>query len=212
MTDWDDLWQKEQTPWDKGYPAPPLTEYLDGIGEELLHARRVLVPGCGSGHDVRELARRGVGATGLDLSETAIERARAHPPAGREDYICGSLFDAEWRIGREFDAVWEHTCFCAIDPSLRPAYARALSEILLPGGHLVGLFFLTPWDPGEEAQGPPFESTREEIVELLAPWFELRKDRVPGQAYPGREGREWLTVFERRNRPNPGVAESVPPA
>jgi hypothetical protein len=74
------------------------------------------------------------------------------------------------------------------------------------------LFFLTPWDPGEVAQGPPFESTREEIVELLAPWFELRKDRVPGQAYPGREGREWLTVFERRNRPNPGIAESVPPA
>ena len=59
----------------------------------------------------------------------------------------------------------------------------------------------------EKDEGPPFASTREEIVKLLAPWFELRKDRVPERAYPGREGREWLTVFERRNRPNPGIAE-----
>ena len=212
MTDWDELWQKNETPWDKGYGAPPLAEFLEISGDELHRARRVLVPGCGSGHDVRELASRGIAATGLDLSPTAIGRARSHPPAGREDYVCGSLFEADWRIGREFDAVWEHTCFCAIDPSLRPAYARAISEILLPGGHLVGLFFLTPWDPGEEAVGPPFASTRDEIVSLLSPWFELRHDRVPGRAYPGREGREWLAVFERRNRPNPGVAETPSPA
>ena len=208
MTDWEDRWQRNDTPWDKGYGAPPLSEFLDEAGGELHQARRVLVPGCGSGHDVRELAGRGIGATGLDLSETAVAKARAVPRVGHEDYLSGNLFEADWRIGREFDAVWEHTCFCAIDPSLRPAYARAMAEILPVGGHLVGLYFLTPWDPGEQEEGPPFAATREEIVELLSPWFELRKDRMPGRAYPGREGREWLAVFGRRNRPNPGVAES----
>lgn len=212
MTDWEDRWQRNDTPWDKGYGAPPLAEYLEDALCVLHQARRVLVPGCGSGHDVRELAGRGIGATGLDLSPTAIARSREIPRAGTEDYLAGSLFDAEWRIGREFDAVWEHTCFCAIDPSLRPAYARAMAEILPPGGHLVGLYFLTPWDPGEKEEGPPFAVTREEITELLSPWFELRKDQVPGRAYPGREGREWLAVFERCNRPNPGVAESSPSA
>jgi SAM-dependent methyltransferase len=199
MTDWEDRWQKNETPWDKGYGAPPLTECLDLGMEELLGARRVLVPGCGSGHDVRELASRGIGATGLDLSPTAVTRARAMPKIGDEDYLCGNLFEADWRIGREFDTVWEHTCFCAIDPALRVAYARAMAEILPPGGHLVGLFFLTPWDPGEKEEGPPFAVSREEVEALFAPRFELRKDRVPERAYPGREGREWLTVFKRRN-------------
>ncbi len=209
-TDWDQRWRQDDTPWEKGYAAPPLTEYLEDPGCELRHARRVLVPGCGSGHDVRELARRGIGATGLDISARAIELAKARPPAGREDYACGDLFAADWRAGRAFDAVWEHTCFCAIDPSLRPAYARAMGEILLPGSWLTGVFFLTPWDPGETVEGPPFEASRAEIEALLAPWFELRKERVPGRAYPGREGREWLAVFERRDRPIPGVAEARP--
>jgi SAM-dependent methyltransferase len=212
MTDWDERWRRDDTPWDKGYGAPPLSEFLEDPACELRSARRVLVPGCGSGHDVRELARAGIGATGLDLSPTAIGRALAQPPAGGEDYVCGDLFDAEWRIGREFDAVWEHTCFCAIDPSLRPAYAAAMAAILAPGGHLVGLFFLTPWDPGEEAKGPPFEAGREEIEALFAPWFELRRERVPGRAYPGREGREWLAVLRRIDRGNPGVADPRTPA
>jgi SAM-dependent methyltransferase len=209
-TDWDQRWQSGDTPWDKGHAAPPLVEYLEAADAELHRARRVLVPGCGSGHDVRELARQGIPATGLDLSATAIERARAEPVAGREDYLCGDLFEQDWRIGREFDAVWEHTCFCAIDPSLRAAYAKAMAGILPAGGHLVALFFLTPWDPGEKEEGPPFAATREEIMGLFSPWFVLRKERVPGRAYPGREGREWLVVLERH--PNPGVADPRPPA
>lgn len=208
MTDWDQRWQRNDTPWDKGRAAPPLEEYLDDPACELRGARRVLVPGCGSGHDVRELARRGIGATGLDLSATAIARARLHPTEGGEDYLVGDLFAGEWWRGREFDAVWEHTCFCAIDPSWRPGYARVMARILPAGGCLAGVFFLTPWDPGEEAGGPPFGATRDEILECFAPWFELRRAWVPERAYPGREGREWLAVLRRNDTPNPGVAES----
>jgi SAM-dependent methyltransferase len=197
MNRWEELWQTGETPWDKGYAAPPLSEFLEQGNTVLHHACRVLAPGCGGGHDVRELARYGIGATGLDLAETAIASARGYPAVGDEDYIAGDLFDSFWRTGREFDAVWEHTCFCAIDPSLRPAYARAMAEILPAGGHLVGIFYLIPWDPGEEAVGPPFETSREEVTDLLAPWFVLRENRVPTRAYPGREGKEWLAVFER---------------
>lgn len=212
MIDWNERWRKNDTPWEKGYAAPPLTEFLDDPEAELFQARRVLVPGCGSGHDVRELARRGISATGLDLSAIAVETARAIPREGDEDYLAGDLFEGDWRLGSSFDAVWEHTCFCAIDPSMRPAYAQAMAEILPPGGYLAGVFYLNPWDAGEAPQGPPFEASRVEILALFAPWFELRKDRVPTRAYPGREGREWLVVFERLNRPNPGVAEKFPSA
>ncbi|WP_035614558.1 methyltransferase domain-containing protein [Haloferula sp. BvORR071] len=198
MNRWEELWQTGETPWDKGYAAPPLSEYLKR-GDTVLHrAKRVLVPGCGSGHDVRELQRHGIGTTGLDLSETAVVQARAQTAVGDEDYLCGDLFAEGWRKGRSFDAVWEHTCFCAIDPELRPAYARAMSEILPPGGWLSGAFYLTPWDPGEDSTGPPFEASREEIIDLFEPWFVLREDWVPSKAYPGREGKEWLAVFERK--------------
>ena len=208
MTDWEERWRQGDTPWEKGYAAPPLSEYLESGVTELHRARRVLVPGCGSGHDVRELSRHGIAATGLDLSAAAVERARQEAPAGGEDYVSGDLFEADWRVGREFDAVWEHTCFCAIDPSMRPAYAKAMAEILPVGGHLVGVFYLTPWDPGEAGNGPPFAASREEIEALFSPWFVARSGRVPDRAYPGREGKEWLAVLERR--PNPGVAEAAP--
>jgi SAM-dependent methyltransferase len=197
MNRWEELWQTGETPWDKGYAAPPLTEFLERGNTVLHRARQVLVPGCGSGHDVRELARHDIGATGLDLAETAIAAARRYPPVGNETYIGGDLFDSSWRAGLEFDAVWEHTCFCAIDPALRPVYARTMADILSPGAHLVGVFYLIPWDPGEEAAGPPFETSREEVTALLAPWFGLRENYVPARAYPGREGKEWLAVFER---------------
>ena len=198
MNRWEELWSSGETPWEKGHAAPPLSEYLEQEDTVLHHARHVLVPGCGSGHDVRELARHGISATGLDLAATAVATARAREAVGSEDYVEGDLFDDTWRKGREFDAVWEHTCFCAIDPALRPDYARTMAEILPPGGYLVGVFYLDPWDPGEEAKGPPYGATREEISGLLAPWFVLRENRVPGRAYPGREGKEWLAVFERR--------------
>lgn len=196
--DWNERWRSNDTPWEKGYAAPPLTEYLAEDGLELRKARRVLVPGCGSGHDVRELARHGIPATGLDISEKAVEVARAVPRVGEEDYFHGDLFDPSWKHQRPFDTVWEHTCFCAIDPSMRPAYAEAMAGILPPGGFLTGVFYLTPWDPGEVVDSPPYAASREEIIGLFAPWFDLRKDRVPGRAYPGREGREWLAIFERR--------------
>lgn len=199
MSRWDDMWKAGTTPWDKGAAAPPLLEYLSSGSAVLSGARSVLVPGCGSGHDVRALESAGIHATGLDLSPTAVEFARSLPATGREKYVSGSLFETDWRGGMTFDAIWEHTCFCAIDPSDRPAYARAAASLLPSGGHLVGVFYLDPYEPGEEGQGPPWGATREEITALLAPWFDRIVDFVPRTAYPGREGREWLAVFRRRH-------------
>lgn len=205
MTDWDLRWIEGDTPWDKGAAAPPLLEYLESGGTELAGASHVLVPGCGSGHDVRALAQRGVAVTGLDLSPTAVASARGIPAVGGERYECGDFLDADWLPRRACDAIWEHTCFCAIDPGDRERYVRTAARVLPAGGHLVGVFFLNPWDPGEVGEGPPFGATRDEIIALFSPCFALRKEAVPGRAYPGREGREWLAVFERLER---GVAEA----
>lgn len=53
----------------------------------------------------------------------------------------GDLFDPAVQKRMGITAVWEHTCFCAIEPSQRSAYARALAALLRPGQRLLGLFF-----------------------------------------------------------------------
>lgn len=181
--DWEARYLAKETPWDKGCAAPPLTAFLKR------HPVRgaVLVPGCGTGHDVRALASRGeCEVTGLDLSATALRIARTHPPVGTECYAEGDLFALPEDWAGRFDWVVEHTCFCAIPPALRPDYVTAVSRALKPGGHYLALFFLTPDAP----EGPPHGATREEIAQLFDPGFQLLEEWIPEEAFEGREGRE----------------------
>lgn len=198
MTDWEARYQTGDMPWEKGQAAPPLLELFEKRGREIWGEGPVLVPGCGLGHDVRALAGHGIDALGVDLAATAIQKAREFPSVGSEGYELVDFLDPVWRKDRKFSAIWEHTCFCAIDPSLRPAYAEAAAGLLGSGGILAGVFFLTPYDPGEESPGPPFPSTLAEIEGLLEPWFEWLDGWVPERAYPGRAGREWIGIFRRR--------------
>ncbi|MFT4177261.1 MAG: methyltransferase domain-containing protein [Luteolibacter sp.] len=197
MTDWELQYRTGETPWDKGRAAPPLLEVLErGILAEWGN-REILVPGCGVGHDVRALAARGFRPVGLDISPTAVKRAEAFPKTGPEIYEAGDFFDPAWREGKSFAGWWEHTCFCAIPPERRPDYAKAAGSLVEAGGLLAGVFYLTPNDPGEEDDGPPFNATIGEIRGLFAPWFDFLDGWVPRNTYPGRKGREWVGVFRR---------------
>lgn len=198
MTDWEARYQVGDMPWEKGSGAPPLLELLGKMDHTLWGEGSVLVPGCGFGHDARILSAAGLQVLGMDLSPTAVARAKAFVPVGEEDYQLGDFLDPDWQSEVEFTSIWEHTCLCAIDPSQRPAYAAAAARILPRGGILAGVFFLNPFDPGEEQSGPPFGATLEELESLFSPWFEKLEGWVPQQAYPGREGREWIGIFQRK--------------
>lgn len=199
--DWDARYAAGDTPWEKGAPAPPLLEWLDA-GHRL--AGDVLVPGCGSGHDVRALAAR-AGArrvVGFDLSEHALRLARAFPQAGDEEYRLGDWFNLPADLRGAFDWVFEHTCFCAISPTRRPDYVRAVADALRPDGdgRLLAIFYLEPWNAGEPLPpggGPPFGATVGELDALFAPAFHLLEERRPTRAYPGREGRELLRLYQK---------------
>ena len=67
---WDLRYGHGVTPWDRGGCNPALVRWLDR-GE--LDRCRVLVPGCGRGHEVIELARRGLDVTAVDLAPTALD-------------------------------------------------------------------------------------------------------------------------------------------
>ena len=197
MTDWNKRYQKGDTPWEKGAPAPPLLELLGKLGTKIFGSGPVLVPGCGTGHDVRALASTGLKVQGIDSAEAAISRAQSFPLTAQETYHLADFLDPKWRAGKSFSAIWEHTCYCAIHPSKRPDYAAACAGLIPPGGHLIGVFFLTPHGKSLENIGPPFAASITELDARFAPWFQRISAWVPESAYPGREGQEWLAVYKR---------------
>ena len=194
MTDWNQCYTEGNTPWNKGVPSPPLAQYL----EKQPLAGRVLVPGCGSGHDAAFLARQGCQVVGLDLAPLAIEMAaKAYPELPASTWVQGDLFALpdEWK--GTFDAVVEHTCLCAIPLTLRTAYRDTVHSLLKPGGLLIGVWFINPdLDPGHE--GPPHPLPQPELDQLFAVGFEIVTDYVPEVAFSGREGRERLRVMRKK--------------
>ena len=198
MTDWEDRYRTGDTPWDKGGPHPALAHLLPLD----VPAGRILVPGCGLGYDMAVLAAQpGVEeVVGVDVAASAAAAARARltdVPKARVEQA--DLFSLPACHRHAYDLVWEHTCFCAIDPSQRNAYVHAVADALKPGGHLLAVFFLSPWDTPEEnaTLGPPFACPAEELDRRFAPRFRIvRVWEVPA-TYPGREQREQLRLLQR---------------
>jgi len=93
-----------------------------------------------------------------------------------------------------FDGVFEHTCFCAIDPARRADYAASVASALKRGGRLLAVFFL---DPGNNGDGPPFGCTRSEIDAFFLPYFRVLREEYVIPTFAGREGRELLILMER---------------
>lgn len=186
ITNWDQAYQENFTPWDKGEPSPPLVEWL----ARNQVSGRVLVPGCGVGHDVAHLVALGIDAHGLDIAPTAIARAKERYPQLADRFVLADLFEHQG----EFDAIIEHTCLCALPPEWREKYRDAVARLLKPGGLLIGAWFVNPeMDPGET--GPPFGISPDELTALFAEQFEVVESYMPEAAYPGREGRELLRVL-----------------
>ena len=153
------------------------------------------MPGAGRGHDARLLAHRGYRVWGFDWAPTAIEEATRLAAADGVDptFEARDVFTLAETHGGFFDAVWEYTCFCAIDPARRQEYLRVIRTLLRPGGLLLACFY--PLREGTD--GPPFPVSREEIERVLAPGFVVRSAQSPTRTVERRRGLEWLVLAER---------------
>jgi len=189
-TDWEARYQAHDMPWEKGGPSPGLVDFL--AAHSGLPRGTVLVPGCGTGHDVRAWAAAGFTVTGCDLAPSAIQLAREKNDAAglTAQFILGD-FLADAATG-PYDWIFEHTLFCAIDPALRDDYVNAVVRRLKAGGGYLAVNYLIP-----DTDGPPFGTTREELVRRFSPRFDLQAEWVP-RSYPNRTGLE-LMLWWRRN-------------
>lgn len=191
QTDWEEAYRRRETPWEKGQPHPGLVDFLVEHGPLQ---GEIFVPGCGSGHDVRALSTLENHPIGVDLAPFAITKAKARPAIAREEYLLGDLFALPEKFEHHFDWVFEHTCFCAIDPSRRQDYVSTIVRLLKPGGRLLAIFFI---NPDHDEDGPPYRVSRAELKDLFGPHFRLEQEWVPKRTHPGREERELMQVLMR---------------
>lgn len=195
VMDWETRYRTNDTPWDKG-TAHPMTRELAALD---LPDGPILVPGCGSGWDLLDLAavhpcRRIIG---LDIAPSAVALARErtrHLPGveiHRGDFLRDDL-PAAFGLAA---LIWEHTCFCAISPDQRPAYAAAAARALAPGSFLAGIFFMEMDDAGK---GPPWNCPEPEWRGHFGEHFHVERAGPVIITYAGREGEEWGAVLRRR--------------
>jgi len=118
--------------------------FVAGLG---VHS--VLDAGCGTGRVAMELARRGLGVTGVDRDPVMLEVARAKAPGLEwiEADLAGlAIPDPDRRDRpRTFDAVvMAGNVMIFVDPGSEAAVVAALARHLGPGGRLVAGFQLLP--------------------------------------------------------------------
>ena len=189
-TDWELRYQTKDMPWEKGEPSPGLVHFL--ATHSKIKRGTVLVPGCGTGHDVRSWAKAGFNATGYDIAPSAIALSKEKTEAAGLDatFVLGNFLDDQ--PPQLFDWIFEHTLFCAIDPALRENYVQAVRRWLKPNGHYLAVNYLIP-----DKEGPPFGTTCEELLERFSPHFDLLEEWVP-RSYENRIGLERMYWWMRK--------------
>jgi len=88
-----------------------------------------------------------------------------------------------------------------VDPGERELYVSAVRRWLKPGGQYLAVNYLIP-----DCAGPPFGTTREEVLARFTPHFDLLSEWVP-RSYPNRTGLE--RMFWWRNRPDKMAVEKL---
>lgn len=186
---WENRYTTQDMPWEKGAPSPGLVDFLSA--HRAPPRGTVCIPGCGTGHDVRAWAKEGFEAFGFDIAPSAIRLAtEATRAAGlKARFEIADFLNAA--PSQQFDWIFEHTLFCALQLNERDQYVSAVLRWLKPGGQYLAVNYLIP-----DKDGPPFGTTREEQLERFSPHFKLVEDWVP-QSYPNRIGLERMFWWVR---------------
>jgi SAM-dependent methyltransferase len=186
---WEMRWQASFTPWEAGRVPARLREHIAAHRP----SGRVLVPGCGSGHDVRFLAEAGIDVQGIDFSAAALAAALPvlGPFAGRVRHadFFGPGLAGPWAL------VYERAFLCALPRRMWSAWAARVGELLASGAHLAGFFYYF----GDGERGPPFPlASQAELDSLLATAFERTVDLPVDDSIAVFAGRERWQVWRRR--------------
>lgn len=184
---WETRYRDQVTPWDAGR----IGERLQRYAREMKPGARVLIPGCGSGHEAGFLAEAGFDVLAIDFSPAAVEAARKNLGrcAGRVQLADFFAFDA----GAPFDVMIERAFLCALPRKMWADYAVRTSELLTPDGVIAGYWFFD-----DNPKGPPFGTSEAELQALLGTRFKRIVDEPVTDSIPVFQDRERWQVWARR--------------
>ena len=190
-----EFWQKRFlenfTPWDAGRVPTALDQFL----RTEPRGQRALIPGCGSGYEVRAFAEAGFDVLAVDFAEAAIERAQRILGPLSDRVRLADFFESDFEM--PFDLVYERAFLCALPRRLWPRYAPRVAELLRPGGRLTGFFFFD-----DTERGPPFGLKSGELETLLESEFDRTVDASVSDSIPIFAGKERWQIWTRSTSPS----------
>ena len=162
--EWEARYREGRVGWDRGGPSPALIRWLEA---GRIPEGQILVPGCGNGHEINDLVMAGRQVTAVDIAAQPITRlqARLHQLGLVAQVVQADVL--RWQPAEPFDAIYEQTCLCALDPVNWFDYEQRLADWLRPGATLLALFMQTGG-----SGGPPYDCPLPEMRRLfgLARW------------------------------------------
>jgi SAM-dependent methyltransferase len=189
---WSDIYTTEENPgWNLNQPAEAFKDMLPRL---KLPKSRILVLGCGEGHDAAFFAEAGHVVTAVDFSKEAIERGRKkYAHLTNLSFYEENIFQLPQDWNFTFDLVIEHTCYCAIPPEQRNELVRLYRRMLHDEGQLMGVFFAM-----EKRSGPPYGATEWEIRRRTEAGFHYLFWGRLRNSLPRREGRELFVLAKKK--------------
>ncbi len=190
--DWQRHYDENDLGWDLGQVAPPFVSLLES---NTIVPGKTLVPGCGRGHEVIFLAENGFEVTAVDYSAGAVNHLNSviQKRQLNSQILYLDFFALDSTHDGIYDLLIEQTFFCAISPVQRPLYVATVARALRKGGMIAGLFYHT----GQEG-GPPFNTTREDIINHFSDSFEIKELDQAMNSAEERKEKEWLAILVKK--------------
>jgi len=192
---WDKRYVEGELPWDSGKPDEHLAVVVAAHG---IKPGKALEIGCGTGTNSIWLAQQGFKVTGMDISQTAIARAREKAAAAGIDchFLVGD-FMVDQVPGAPFDLVYDRGCLHVFEGHEELSrFASRVRDVLTPEGMWHSLIGSTDGPPRDT--GPPRHSATD-IVAAVEPHFEileLRSTTFDNEDH--KHARAWVLVARRR--------------
>lgn len=188
---WSQRYNDGQTGWDIGYVSTPLKEYFDQLTDK---SAAMLIPGCGNSYEAEYLLGNGfTNITLIDISAVLVERLQEKLQFYTENGSCRVIHRDFFQHQGQYDLIIEQTFLSALNPGLRPAYARQMHSLLKPAGKLVGVIFDFPFEGG-----PPFGGSKEEYLVMFEPYFRPVIFERCTNSIPPRAGNELFIRLDRK--------------
>ena len=207
LTRWEERYVKGDTPWETGRPS---SELQRAVAEIPIRPCRALELGCGMGANAIWLAQQGFEVTALDLSASAIERARhrADEAGVNVRFLVADVLKPPPELAGPFDFFFDRGCYHVVRREHPQAYVQTLRR--LTHSSTLGLVLAgnarEPHEPG-----PPVVS-EEQIRKELGSLFEivqLREFRFDQSPIDSNRYLGWSCLLRRGSEAKPQTGKIV---